>query len=98
MEWAQDGVRVNAVAPGSNIYSPTAASNYGDMNVFEAARGGVPMKRLGTTEEVSGGCISYFLTLGASVSFCLQLQVHSAFRLFGKALMTSFRQCLFFSL
>lgn len=53
VEWAQDGVRINAVAPGGNIYSPTAASNYGDMNVFEAARGGVPMKRLGTTEEVS---------------------------------------------
>lgn len=58
MEWAQEGVRINAVAPGSNIYSPTAASNYGDLNIFELAREGIPMKRLGTPEEVSVAFVS----------------------------------------
>ena len=53
IEWAEDGVRINAVAPGSNIYSPTAASNYGDLKIFDHVREGVPMKRLGTPQEVS---------------------------------------------
>lgn len=35
VEWAQYGVRVNAVAPGNLIYSPTAAKNYGSLQIFE---------------------------------------------------------------
>ena len=55
VEWACDGVRVNSVAPGSSIYSPTASANYGeDLSPFELARPGVPAKRLGSTYEVSG--------------------------------------------
>ena len=54
VEWACDGVRVNAVAPGSSIFSQTASDNYGeDLSPFELARPGVPAKRLGTTQEVS---------------------------------------------
>ena len=54
VEWAADGVRVNAVAPGSSIFSQTASDNYGEeLSPFELARPGVPAKRLGTTEEVS---------------------------------------------
>ena len=46
-------VRVNAVAPGSSIFSSTAAANYGeDLAPFELAKPGVPAKRLGTTFEV----------------------------------------------
>ena len=57
VEWAEAGVRVNAVAPGSSIYSATAAANYGeDLAPFELARPGVPAKRLGTTPEVTGVC------------------------------------------
>lgn len=53
VEWASDGVRVNAVAPGSSIFSQTASDNYGeDLSPFELARPGVPAKRLGTTQEV----------------------------------------------
>lgn len=58
VEWAEAGVRVNAVAPGSSIYSATAAANYGeDLAPFELARPGVPAKRLGTTPEVTGGAV-----------------------------------------
>lgn len=35
IEWAESGVRVNAIAPGNCIYSPTAAKNYGSLNIFE---------------------------------------------------------------
>ena len=46
-------VRVNAVAPGSSIFSSTAAANYGEeLAPFELAKPGVPAKRLGTTFEV----------------------------------------------
>ena len=54
VEWAADGVRINSVAPGSSIYSPTASANYAtDFAPFELAKPGVPAKRLGTTFEVS---------------------------------------------
>ena len=56
VEWASDGIRVNSVAPGSSIYSPTASANYAtDFAPFEMARPGVPAKRLGTTLEASDG-------------------------------------------
>lgn len=35
VEWAEAGVRVNAVAPGNLIYSPTAAKHYSSPNIFE---------------------------------------------------------------
>ena len=56
VEWAGQGVRLNAVAPGSSIYSSTAEQNYGqDLAPFELARPGIPAKRLGTTREVRSG-------------------------------------------
>ncbi|ESO85705.1 hypothetical protein LOTGIDRAFT_183947 [Lottia gigantea] len=53
IEWAHNGVRINSVAPGSSIYSDSAAANYGDAKIFEKCLHTVPANRLGTTEEVS---------------------------------------------
>ena len=53
LEWAASGVRVNSVAPGSSIYSDTAAANYGDARIFDSSIPKIPLKRLGTTEEIS---------------------------------------------
>eukprot|EP00914_Ancora_sagittata_P012920 GHVO01024993.1.p1 GENE.GHVO01024993.1~~GHVO01024993.1.p1 ORF type:complete len:294 (+),score=26.06 GHVO01024993.1:104-985(+) len=53
VEWAPAGIRINSVAPGSTIYSDTAAQNYGSDTIFKAQIPRVPAKRLGTTEEVS---------------------------------------------
>ncbi|MCL4137495.1 UNVERIFIED_CONTAM: hypothetical protein GTU68_035228, partial [Idotea baltica] len=55
VEWAENGIRINAVTPGSNIYSPTAESNYGDNKIFQSVIPEVPMKRLGNTRE-GGEC------------------------------------------
>merc|ERR1719495_2651899 len=66
VEWASDGIRINSVAPGSSIYSPTASDNYStEFSPFELARPGVPAKRLGSTQEVSSA-VCFLLSPGAS--------------------------------
>lgn len=50
VEWAQHGIRVNAVAPGTIRSSGTV--QYGD-EMLELARRATPIKRLGTEEEVA---------------------------------------------
>jgi len=50
IEWAESGVRVNAVAPGV-VFSQTASDNY-KMDIFSMAKPLLPTKRLGTTQEV----------------------------------------------
>ena len=44
VEWISNGVRVNAVAPGT-IFSKTAADNY-QMDVFEMVKPHIPGKQL----------------------------------------------------
>jgi citronellol/citronellal dehydrogenase len=51
IEWATHGIRVNAIAPGSNIRS-SGTAQYGD-DLMELARRATPVKRLGSPEEVS---------------------------------------------
>lgn len=51
IEWAQHGIRVNAVAPGNNIKS-SGTAQYGD-DMLELARKATPLKRLATPEEVA---------------------------------------------
>jgi citronellol/citronellal dehydrogenase len=51
IEWAQHGIKVNAVAPGNNIRS-SGTAQYGDA-LLEMARKATPLKRLGTPEEVA---------------------------------------------
>ncbi|KAH9498749.1 hypothetical protein Btru_004775 [Bulinus truncatus] len=65
LEWIHSGVRINCVAPGSSIYSETAAANYGDVKIFDAIKTKVPMHRLGTVEEISSA-VCFLLSPGAS--------------------------------
>jgi peroxisomal trans-2-enoyl-CoA reductase len=51
IEWANEGIRVNAVAPGNNIRS-SGTAQYGS-DVLELARRATPVKRLGTPEEIA---------------------------------------------
>jgi citronellol/citronellal dehydrogenase len=51
IEWASEGVRVNAVAPGNNIRS-SGTARYGE-DLLELTRRATPLKRLGTPEEVA---------------------------------------------
>jgi hypothetical protein len=63
VEWAADGVRVNAVAPGV-IESSSAAANY-SVDVFEAAKEKLPPRRTGIPEEVSSS-VCFMLSPAAS--------------------------------
>ena len=51
IEWAQHGLRVNAVAPGNNIRS-SGTAQYGE-EMLELTRKATPLKRLGTPAEIA---------------------------------------------
>jgi len=50
VEWAQFGIRVNAVAPG--VIKTTGTRQYGE-GLLESSKKACPIKRLGTPEEVA---------------------------------------------
>jgi NAD(P)-dependent dehydrogenase (short-subunit alcohol dehydrogenase family) len=53
-EWAEHGIRVNAVAPGRlETASPSREARTGDPEYLEAMRARIPLKRLATAEEVA---------------------------------------------
>lgn len=64
LEWAESGVRVCAIAPGT-IYSPTAAANYGDVKIFDEALPLQPTGRIGKPCEISAA-VCFLLSPGAS--------------------------------
>ncbi|XP_075546139.1 peroxisomal trans-2-enoyl-CoA reductase-like [Dermacentor variabilis] len=75
IEWAANGIRVNALMPGT-IYSESAAKNYqGDL--FELIRPRLPAKRTGTTQEVSSA-VCFLLSPGASYVSGATLNVDAA--------------------
>ena len=62
------------MAPGSSIFSSTAAANYGEeLAPFELAKPGVPAKRLGTTFEVKVSLV--VLVKYAVCSYCCSWRV-----------------------
>ncbi|KAK7468151.1 hypothetical protein BaRGS_00036615 [Batillaria attramentaria] len=81
IEWADSGVRVNALAPGSAIYSDTAAANYGDIDLFSHVKESHPTKRLGRVEEISGA-VCFLLSPAASFVSGETLYVDGAGRLY----------------
>ena len=54
IEWAQHGIRVNALAPGRvESRSPSRAENLADPNYMRTAMGRVPLHRSATIDEVA---------------------------------------------
>jgi len=63
VEWAGDGIRVNAVAPGV-VFSTSAKANY-DVDILGGSIPGIPAQRLGVPQEVSSA-VCFLLSPGAS--------------------------------
>lgn len=63
-EYAKDGMRVNAIAPGPT--ETPMVKSYFDANpkMKESAESGIPQKRLGTPEEVAE-LVTFLLTSNA---------------------------------
>ncbi|GFX53539.1 peroxisomal trans-2-enoyl-CoA reductase [Trichonephila clavipes] len=80
IEWASDGIRVNAVAPGHSIYSETAAKNY-PIDIFSIVKDNIPAKRLGLPEEVSSA-VCFLLSPGSSFISGETLHVDAGGRLY----------------
>ena len=51
VEWAEEGLRVNCVAPGV-VFSASAKANY-DFDILGGSIPGIPAKRLGLPQEVA---------------------------------------------
>ncbi|OQR72377.1 reductase-like, partial [Tropilaelaps mercedesae] len=85
IEWAEAGVRVNAVAPGNLIYSQTAEKNYGSVNLFAHMIPYLPSKRLGLPEEISPA-VAFLLSDGASLISGQVLGVDAASRYYSRLL------------
>lgn len=83
VEWAQYGVRVNAVAPGI-IFSPTARDNY-QYDVFDMIKDTLPLKRPGHPDEVAGA-VCFLLSPAANFISGATLRVDSASSLYTKPL------------
>jgi NAD(P)-dependent dehydrogenase (short-subunit alcohol dehydrogenase family) len=64
LEWAAEGVRINAVGPGP-IATPMVASTMADPLALAAMEASIPMARLGQAEEI-GEVVSFLLSQRAS--------------------------------
>ena len=64
IEWAEHGIRVNAVAPG-RVDTPSRAGSLAEPGYRDAALGRIPLKRFGTPEEVAAA-VSYLLSPAAA--------------------------------
>jgi NAD(P)-dependent dehydrogenase (short-subunit alcohol dehydrogenase family) len=54
VEWAEHGIRVNAIAPGRlNTPSPSRAARTADPNYMDATRARIPLGRFATVDEVA---------------------------------------------
>ena len=64
IEWAEHGIRVNAVAPG-RVDTPSRAGSLAKPGYREAALGRIPLRRFGTAEEVAAA-VSYLVSPAAA--------------------------------
>ena len=69
VEWADYGIRVNAVAPGRlDTASPSRAGTASDKNYMDAMLKRIPLHRLATAEEVAGAVAFLAGPSGASIT------------------------------
>lgn len=67
-EWGPDGVRVNSVVPGPIDGTEGMARLAPDENMRRRVRDGVPLRRMGTPQDVGNACLFLASDLGSYVS------------------------------
>jgi len=69
VEWAEHGIRVNAVAPGRLATpSPSRAEKGADRNYMDAMLERIPLRRLATVEEVAAAVVYLASPAAASIT------------------------------
>jgi NAD(P)-dependent dehydrogenase (short-subunit alcohol dehydrogenase family) len=53
VEWAEHGIRVNAIAPG-RVDTPSRAASLAQPGFKESMLARIPLKRFGTVDDVAG--------------------------------------------
>mmetsp|Transcript_943 Transcript_943/g.1498 ORF Transcript_943/g.1498 Transcript_943/m.1498 type:complete len:293 (+) Transcript_943:482-1360(+) len=97
LEWASEGVRVNAVAPGI-VYSRSAAEHYEKIdselgaNVLEDQAPYIPARRCASTEEISSTVV-FLLSPGAAYITGTEVKVDGGFTLYGQGSYTLPEEC-----
>ena len=64
IEWAEHGIRVNAVAPG-RVDTPSRAGSLAEPGYRDAALARIPLRRFASAEEVAGA-VSYLVSPAAA--------------------------------
>jgi NAD(P)-dependent dehydrogenase (short-subunit alcohol dehydrogenase family) len=83
-EWAQSGIRVNAVAPGVILSSGIESYAPEFRKSFEDSIPSIPAGRLGTTREVAAA-VAFLISPAAGFITGTTLEVHGGEPLFGSA-------------
>jgi NAD(P)-dependent dehydrogenase (short-subunit alcohol dehydrogenase family) len=69
IEWAEHGIRVNAIAPGRlDTRSPSRAARTGDPSYMQAMLARIPLGRLATVDEVAAAVCYLAGPQGASIT------------------------------
>ena len=69
IEWAEHGIRVNAIAPGRlDTRSPSRAARTGDPSYMQAMLARIPLGRLATVDEVAAAVCYLASPQGASIT------------------------------
>jgi NAD(P)-dependent dehydrogenase (short-subunit alcohol dehydrogenase family) len=69
IEWAEHGIRVNAIAPGRlDTRSPSRAARTGDPGYMRAMLARIPLGRLATVDEVAAAVCYLAGPQGASIT------------------------------
>jgi NAD(P)-dependent dehydrogenase (short-subunit alcohol dehydrogenase family) len=64
IEWAEHGIRVNAVAPG-RVDTPSRAGSLAEPGYRDTALARIPLRRFGTADEIAGA-VSYLVSPAAA--------------------------------